>query len=712
MKILDFGLAKLLHTPQEAAAAPTAFETEAGVVMGTVGYMSPEQVRGQPVDHRSDIFSLGVVLYEMVTGRRAFARDTAVDTMSAILKEDPPEPSNLATSVPAALERIVLHCLEKSPTGRFQSARDLAFDLAPLSGISEPQGMGAATLWPTWRRPVVVGAGVVALAGLLATAAVLGRRTATHTVPTFSQLTFRQGYTGMARFTADGESIVYSAAWEGEPRRLYLKRPDSPEALPLDLPGAFCFAVSRRGEVALIEPPDSFYFAAPGMLARAPLSGGAPREIVGRADFPEWTPDGSELAVVRSEGGRRRLESPLGKVLFETTGNISTPRFSPDGKLIAFASHPSPTDDRGWVAVVDRFGEIRRLTSEWRSVRGIAWSPGGDEIWFAASAHGLARALYAVTTAGRLRVLLRTAGDLVLDDVSPTGRAVVARDDFRISMLAHVAAEARERDLTWFGQGVPVDLSADGKVLLFFEQASIVGADYAVCLRRTDGSPPVMLGKGEAYALSPDGAWALASLPSPEAPLELLPTGPGEARQIKLSGLSHRGAVFFPDGRSVLVEGYEAGRGSRLFRVGLDGGPPQAVTPEGIFPVGHARFTISPDGSWVATTGEGSGTVGPGVWLYPIAGGERRRLPGVMPPAIPVRWSADSTAVLVIEAGEPAKIVRVEVATGTRVIVKELALADPMMRVAPFAAMSRDERTCVYACFHRRSELYLVEGLR
>lgn len=207
-------------------------------------------------------------------------------------------------------------------------------------------------------------------------------------------------------------------------------------------------------------------------------------------------------------------------------------------------------------------------------------------------------------------------------------------------------------------------------------------------------------------ALSPDGAWALASLPSPEAPLLLLPTGPGEAKQIRLSGISHRGAVFFPNGRSILVEGYEAGRSARLYQISLEGGPPQAVTPEGIFPSAFARFTISPDGQWVA-----GGGVGQNVWLCPIAGGERRELPSEQM-AVPIRWSADGKAVLIGERGEPTRIVRVDVATGQRVVVKELVPADPLARVFPFIVITPDEKSYAYACTRRLSELYLVEGLR
>jgi hypothetical protein len=711
VKILDFGLAKLRESkPLEARITEVATEqarTVSGAVLGTVGYMAPEQVRGQAADHRADIFALGCVLYEMLSGQRAFKGETAADTMSAILSKDTPALSCPGREIPPVLQSIVGRCLEKNPEDRFQSARDLAFDLGLLSGVSAPQL--APVELPRWRlkpRWLALGAALAVLIGLLVLAAVLGRRTATQRVPSFSRLTFRQGYVAPARFEADGETIVYAAQWEDKTRRLYLKRPDAPEALPLELSGVASFSVSRRGEVALVLGSGVGSGVVPGVLARAPLSGGAPRAIVASVTFAEWTPDGAELAVVRSQEGRRRLEFPLGNVLYETAGTISSPCFSPNGELIAFANHPYPMDDRGWVAVVDRSGKVRTLTAEWASVRGLAWSPGGDEIWFAASEPGYARALYAVTTAGRLRVLLRAPGDLMLFDVSSSGRALVAREDSRFSILASVGGEEKERDLTWLGHGVPVDISADGKILLFVEMASVVGPEYAVCLRRTDGSPPVVLGKGRAMALSPDGAWALASLPSPEAPLQLLPTGPGEAKQVRLPGISHRNGVFFPDGRSILIEGYRAGRSAQLYQVSLDGGPPRAVTPEGIFPFGGIRLTISPDGQWVGAVG-----VSQHISLYPVAGGERRELPSEHM-AVPIRWSADGKAVLIWERGEPAMIVRVDVSTGQRVVIKELVPSDPLAQASAYTVITPDEKSYACAYSRRLSELYLVEGLR
>jgi Tol biopolymer transport system component len=602
---------------------------------------------------------------------------------------------------------VLERCLEKSPEERFQSARDLAFDLGLLSSVSGLERVPEArAMWRPWRRAFVLASSAAVVAGLLVLGVAIGRHTARQSVPSFSRLTFRQGHVGAARFAPDGETLVYGARWEDGTPRLFLKRPDAPEALPLELPGVATLAVSRQGEVALVlRPGFAFGSWSPGLLARAPLSGGAPREVASSVLWAEWTPDGSQLAIVRSEGGRRRLEFPPGKALYETAGGITSPRFSPDGALIAFADHPIASDDRGSIAVVDRSGKARKLTSDWSSIQGVAWSSGGDEIWFAAATMGIARSLYGVTLRGRVRDVLKVPGELTLFDVSRAGHVVVAREEGRFGILVGGAGEAKERDLTWLGGSFPADISPDGKVLLFMEQTML--AEYAVCLRRTEGSPPVVLGKGEAMALSPDGAWALASLPSPEAPLLLLPTGPGEPKEIKLPGISHRGAVFFPDGRSILVQGHAPGRDWRLYQIGIEGGTARPVTPEGVFSGIWTNFAISPDGMWVAARAEG-----PSVWLYPIAGGERRKLPCDLQSPLPIRWSADGKALFIAERSELARIVRVDVATGQLTVVKDLTPADPLARPFPYVTITPDGSTYAYAYSRHLSELYLVEGLR
>lgn len=308
VKILDFGLARseLAAAPEDSQAptAAAAAATDPGTVMGTVGYMSPEQVRGHRADQRSDIFSLGAVLYEMATGKRAFKGDSAVETMNAVLKDDPPDIPT-ARDLPAEFDRVIRHCLEKSPGERFQSARDIVFALKAMSGESSARSRAAAPRIPT-RRWLPAAAAIVA--GTLIAAAFLtgrreGRRFAHSHPPTFQPLTFRRGTLFNARFASDGATIVYSAAWQGEPAALYTVRLTSPESQKLDLPPAVLYSVSKADELAI---GLDFHFTtghtSEATLARVSLSGGTPRPVAGRVTAADWSPDGSELAIARFSG--------------------------------------------------------------------------------------------------------------------------------------------------------------------------------------------------------------------------------------------------------------------------------------------------------------------------------------------------------------------------------------------------------------------------
>ena len=390
VKILDFGLAKLTHPEDEVLsdAATLASQTEPGVVMGTVGYMSPEQVKGQSAVHRSDLFSFGAILYEMLSGKRAFQGDTAVETMSAILKQDPPELTEANRSVPPALERVVLHCMEKNPEERFQSARDVAFNLANLSESSGSSAAVRATKVPRrWSGVFPVLAGLLLLL-LIADHWLWPRHQPA--VPVFHRLTYELGTVNSARLSPDGHTVVYSAAWEGQPAQIYSTRAEFPQPQAIGVRGSKVAAISTNNEIAFlvrktgVDEPGSDLA---GTLARVPLSGGSPREVLDQVRDAAWGPDGN-LAVVHIVNGRDRLEYPIGKVLYDTAGWISDPRFSRQGDKIAFFDHTADPDTRGTVAVVNMSGHKQILTREWEDVRGLAWSPRDQEMWFAASDNG------------------------------------------------------------------------------------------------------------------------------------------------------------------------------------------------------------------------------------------------------------------------------------------------------------------------------------
>ena len=450
VKLLDFGLAKRTDPAMGSGSRLQTVDkhTEPGTVMGTVRYMSPEQVRGEAADHRSDIFSFGIVLYEMLTGQQAFKRETAAESMTAILKEDPPEIAPTGSGPSPALQRIVQHCLEKKPGERFQSARDIAFALQALSGSTTvASGPSVAVT----RRGSRLWFAVVAVAVVLGVAGLglyrAGQKAERRSAPgiMFRQMTFRRQMIFQAAFMPDGETIVYSAALGGNVPELFVIRPGEPEPQPLGLPRTHLLSISSKGELAVLTNARFVYqrlFI--GTLAQVSLGGTAPREILEGVRQADWSPDGSELAILHLAEGKDRLEFPIGKVLYETAGYLSDLRVSPRGDRIALFEHPKQWDDRGTVILVDRAGKRKVLSGEYWGEEGLSWSQAGDEVLFTASTEGSAQTLYGVDLSGRRRVALASAGGLTMHDVSRTGRWLVTRDDGRgeISVLARARASS------------------------------------------------------------------------------------------------------------------------------------------------------------------------------------------------------------------------------------------------------------------------------
>ena len=711
VKILDFGLAKLTHseTDPQATSLPTATGgTEPGVVLGTLGYMSPEQVKGKPTDARSDIFSFGAILYEMLSGKRAFHGDSAAETMSAILREEPPDLSVTNQSIPPGLERIVRHCIEKNPEQRFHSAHDVAFALEALSGIPT-SGVQPAPASPLrGKRRILPAVAAVVLVATEAAAYVLGRRMESASRPgaaSFSQLTFRQQAIFNARFAPDGRTIVYSAALHGNTPEIFTARPDFPEPRPLGLPGVHLLSVSSRGELALLTGARyMFHNVFQGTLSRMPLEGGAPREVLENVREADWSPDGSSLAVVREVGGKDRLEFPVGKVLAETGGYFSEPRFSPRGGRIAFFEHPVRWDDRGSVAVVDLQGKKTVLAEGFWGEEGLAWSSDGEEILFSAGKTYSDFSVLGVTLSGRRRTALQSAGGLTIRDARADGRWLATREDFLQGMPVLAPGQAAESDLSWLDLSDRPVLSADGKTVLFTEESGTLGGNYVVCLRRTDGSPVVRLGEGMPGDLSPDGKWALAIVPSSPQQLVLYPTGAGEAHRLERGGIeSYESAVFFPDGQSVLACGHKLGHAPRCWVQEIAGGKPRAITPEGT-----TRGLPSPDARQILVQGSA------GLVLYPAGGGEGRPVPGTTPAETAIGWGGDGGSVLVRRGSDvPLRVERVALSTGKRDFVRTIGPAD-LSGVTAVAApfLGKDEKSYAYVFSRTFSHLFLIEGAR
>ncbi len=727
VKILDFGLAKLVAESSEALSKmPTMAkpETHPGTLLGTVGYMSPEQAAGQPLDFRSDQFSFGSILYEMATGKRAFDRSTTVDTLSAILHEEPEPIGSLSPRTPAPFRWIVERCLAKDPAERYASTRDLARDLASVRDhVSEVGGLGEATLALRAKHPLFRAlAGLALLALLLGVflagkrmGFVAGKRVGEKPSPSFRQLTFRHGYIFSARFAPDGHTIVYGAVWDGKPAQLFAARSESAESSPLPLPGADVLSISSSGEMAISlgRRYGGLGWTSSGTLARVPLAGGAPREILENVQEADWASDGASLAVVRRLENQHQLEFPIGKVLYTTTGWISHPRVSPKGDLVAFFDHPNYGDDRGSLAFIDRAGKKKTLSEGWSSEEGLAWSLSGEEVWFTATDVGLDRRLYAVTLSGQLRQVLRVPGTLTLQDIFRDGRILLTRETIRSGIIGLAPGETKERDLSWHDFSIAVDLSNDGKTLLFSEQGGGGGPTYAVYIRKTDGFAAVRLGEGLALALSSDKKWALSLFLTSPQQLVLLPTGAGEARPLKRGTIQDYGyaATWFPDGKRILFGAREPGRATRLYVQTLEGGAdflPRAVTPEGI-ELNAFGHTVSPDGKFVAAVGPDHKA-----WLYPVESGEPRPIPGLAAGETPIGWSEDGRFLYAFyREGARAGVYRLDRFSQRKELWKEITPADPTGILGILGIqVTPDGNSYAYTYFRLLSDLYLVEGLK
>jgi eukaryotic-like serine/threonine-protein kinase len=720
VKILDFGLAKLTAAePKDANETLTrASATQPGVVLGTVGYMSPEQVRGQVADQRSDLFSFGAIFYEMLSGKRAFTGDSSVEVMSAILKEEPPPLTETLRTIPPALDRIVHHCLEKNPAERFQSARDVAFNIASLSdipsassGTSGTTAAAAATAaasaqhaaaFKNMRIIALVSAGVL-LAGAAAMWLLL-RQMPRHTPATFERITFGSGSVGQARFTPDGQTIIFDAAWDGGTTRLYQWRAETPQAQPMSMEDARVVGISKSNELAVLLHVGALD-RRPSTLARMPLSGGAPREVLEDVRDATWSPD-EQLAVIHFVNGRDRLEYPIGKILYETSGWLTNPRFSPDGKTIAFLDHTTYPDAAGTVSLVDLNGKREVLTQFWDDTRGLAWTPSGNEIWYGGSNSNW-DSLRAVDLAKHDRLLLDLPSLVELKDISPDGRVLIDSRNNRLPVVARTTGMDRERDLSWLDVTILADISRNGKqILLAEEDAPMVTDMFWVGTRALDGSPVVRLGNGLGGRFSADEKWATALTLAKPPKIWVIPLSVGETKTVAAPGIERLvgGNVgFFPDGKRIWLNGAEAAHPPRAFAVDIAGGTPVPITPEGVLADG-----ISDDGQTMAAS-DAEGFVS----LFPIAGGPARRVPGVVAKEQFVQWGADGRSIYVRDFALPTTISQVNLTTGQRTPVLKLMPADPAGVVTIFTvAMTRDAKSYAYGFRRSLSQLLVVKGLR
>ena len=586
------------------------------------------------------------------------------------------------------------------------------------SGGLAPGTRARRRLWP-WAAALAVAA------ALAAGTYIVGRRAGDDAPPAFRQLTFRRGTVYSARFARDGETIVYTAAWDGNPMEIFVGGVESADARPFGLVDAELLAISESGEMAVSLNRILGYFTAPirreGTLARVPIGGGmSPREILEKVEWADWAPDGRTLAVVREE----KLEYPIGKKIYENTsdGWLSDARVSPDGEFVAVIDHAQTAADEGSVVVVNRAGKSTKLAGPYFSALGLAWSPDGD-VWFTAATSGTqSRAMYSVSPGSKPRLRARIAGSMRLLDISRQGRLLLTRETSRIEIGAHVAGEAKERDLTWLEWNKPGQISRDGRWVLFTGPSSEFGggeggadSGYFVYLRKTDGSPPVRLGEGVATALSPDGKVVLAgvkaSLGDPDPELLIYPTGPGEPKKLPKSGLTNWGFSrnnFLPDGRRFAINAAEPGRDlPKVWLRDIDGGKPIPLSPEG-----YSGGIVSPDGTWILVRTPGAPTPETRYYRCSIPGGEVQEIHGLRFEDGPAQISDDGRYLFLVGGNEiPRKVFRFEIAIGRREIWRTVSPSD-LAGVSELHVYPSGRDSYLYEYTRILSDLYLVEGIR
>jgi len=641
VKVLDFGVAKLAD-PLESAGAGASVQTatDVGMWVGTPGYVSPEQLRGQAATSLSDVFALGAVLYEMLTGHRAFRGATRADTLTAVLQQDPP-PMTIegGRTVAPALERVVRRCLEKDPEDRFQSARDVAFALEAFVGTGMESG-DAVRAEPhrrarAWLVPLAVVAAVVVVAAF-ATGVLVERRRPEAPAPTFRPLTFRRGWMQQARFAPDGRTVIYAAAWDGQPLSLYETRTDSAESRPLGISHANVLAVSAQGTMAFVSNRTRDGMVWEGTLATAPIGGtaAAPREVLGDAYAAEWTRDG-RLFVAVWRGHETTLELPPGNVVFRLPGGASFARLSPDGRYVAFSSGMTRS-----LVVLDLQHRSTRTLVERLTLNfwGLAWSPSGREVWFTDGPRIDAKDVWAVDLSGRRRLGYRSAVDLSLLDIAPDGRALLHRSFCR-SWAALFGRAKAEQEFSVGNASQLLALSANGRDVL-------LQGETGVFLRRL-GAEPLQVAEGQGQDLSPDGG---AVLVVREGRLDWVPTGAGVARTVE-TGISRPIYALFvpPDGKRAFVQGVEPDGQPTPYRVvPIESGPAVAAIRPLTPPVRAVTIlALSPDGRLVA-----------GVWkdgtlsVLPLDGSAARDLGSVPPDFRVTRWSEDGRSIFLTNPGQ------------------------------------------------------------
>lgn len=721
VKILDFGVARTA----ESSTPPTGTLplTQSGAVMGTAGYMAPEQVRGRVADARSDIFALGVIIYECLSGHMAFPGETPVERGYAILNSDPADLSTHKVHAPPSLVRIMRRCLEKSPEQRFQHARDLVFALEAVNETTGPSPIVVATK-PRVRLVAVLWVAVV----LLFIALVLMWRSRDRAqeiaregavVPTVRRVSFRNGSIYNARFTPDGRGLVYAAKFEEDPPRTYVGVIDTAELRPVSAPGTTLFDVSAKDEIVTGGAPSSR--RVPGYaLSKSSLNGSASRPLYQSVNSADFGPDGELLLTRHLEDEGFTIEAPPGNRLITSSDPLVTARFSPNGKFIAFQRQPVRGDDRGWIEIIDRSGTLIVKSKQAWTLEGLAWAPDSREVWFTAGYDSVSRQIFAVNLSGKERRVYGGTNSLRIHDIDARGRVLVSSGLTRSRMFGRLGSELRERSLSWLDGSMPIDLANDGTAMLFLEGYGPGGTEVQTWFRPLGGKDetPWMVSLGWGRALSPDKQWAVVSPTPPFGTLRVVPIGPGEPRDLPGANFKVIGNVrYFADGKRIAFSAIGDDNKQRLYVQSVlpktdeldDDDQPVLVSDTPLF----LNAPPSPDGQTLAGLTREKRPV-----LIDVESGDISELPGLQIGDHPIQWTVNGKGLWIARSGEPmmsisTQLFRYEISTG-KLIGKGFIEPPDLVGMSGVkeGIVAPDGEQYVYTVHQELDELFLLEGVR
>jgi serine/threonine protein kinase len=705
-KILDFGLAKLFlqQSGSEVSALPTSAGTDAGTILGTVGYMSPEQASGKVVDFRSDQFSLGAILYEILTGKRAFEEKTTIETLAAIIKNDPEPISSRPVQVPAPLRWIVDRCLEKNPEDRYASTRDLAHDLqsvrdhfsevASSSETAVPIQMPKRSLKKIWS---IANAALLLILGAFTLYLLLNPKKAEKDYVDYHRLTYQRGTIHTARFASDGQTIIYSATFGEHSRDLYLTRTEGVESRALGIPNADILSISPSGEMLLLILRKT--------LAQVPITGGLPRELDKNVTGADWARDGKSMAIARVDSGETHLlEYPPGSVRYKSTQRIDTLRFSPNGNFIAFIEG-MPAGSNGSVRILNLSGQL--IASSTRLYPDhLTWSPDGNEVWFSsvADAVGAGYELYGLSTMGKQRLISKFPSSFVIHD-SSKGKLIAEFSDYRGIVMA--GTDGKEKELSWLDNSDIRDFSSDGKMLLIHERGE--GAESpggTMYVRGLDGSAAIRIAAGVPVCFSPENLSVLGF--SGLSSMVIVPIGAGTIRRFDYPQFNDIKTVqFLPNGKQfLLIAGDKEGH-TEVMLQDVVGGKPKTTGIKNFYPSSDAKI-LSGDGRYIFGQDNAGNTK-----IYSLETASPIPFSGLEQNEELIEWTQSSDAIFVFNNDSlPSRVYKIAIADGHRTLFKEIIPPDRagLTRVRAIR-ISPDEKSYAYTYIRNNGTLYLMDGI-